>query len=226
MSEIKRKAKKAAAVSAIWLGGLSAGSKAMARDVKPQDKEIDKSEVAEGRLQKGLTMEEAYWDKYYNGEGKFYHVYSANEEPGVGVYFSSRELAHALSVSGVSREQCEVFAKAYANTVDKDGKITPEDLLIVFKRSKFSVEQAKKFNDALCEGEKKKERLPALRKQEAGSHGQVHSVERKNVSVKYSFGEDRLKFSGTVSANTAKLLPDVCDLEDGSIRCGNGPRAY
>ncbi len=146
MTDKKTKGWKNAALGAmVFLTGLSSSLNAAAQKTTERDPQKDKTEI----LHSPQSAEDAYWEKYYNGEGTFAKVYSAGEEPGPAVRFSSKELARALVGADLSEEQQKVFVKAYANSINDDMEITPEALRIVMERARFSKDQALKFKNAL-----------------------------------------------------------------------------
>ena len=109
MTDKKTKGWKNAALGAmVFLTGLSSSLNAAAQKTTERDPQKDKTEI----LHSPQSAEDAYWEKYYNGEGTFAKVYSAGEEPGPAVRFSSKELARALVGADLSEEQQKVFVKA------------------------------------------------------------------------------------------------------------------
>lgn len=213
MTDKKTKGWKNAALGAmVFLTGLSSSLNAAAQKTTERDPQKDKTEI----LHSPQSAEDAYWEKYYNGEGTFAKVYSAGEEPGPAVRFSSKELARALVGTDLSEEQQKVFVKAYANSINDDMEITPEALRIVMERARFSKDQALKFKNALFA-----ERENPEKTEDQYKDLEYHRATADNANVRYAFAPNgRVLIDGSISLDTNRLLPEVQKLPNGNYRCG------
>ncbi len=218
MTDKKTKGWKNTALGAmVFLTGLSSSLNAAAQKTAEQDPKKDNIEI----LHSPQSAEDAYWDKYYSGEGTFAKVYSEGEEPGPAVYFSPKELAQALIGADLSKEQQKVFAKAYINSVNSDMKITPEALRIVLERARFSKDQALKFKDALFAEREKPENTEGQYK-----NLEFHRATADNANIRYAFTSNgKLLIDGSISLDTGPLLPEVQKLPNGNYRCGTSVSA-
>ncbi len=207
-------------------GGLFAGNSAVAQT---QVKYNDKNSI-ELTAEKPTSSQEAnqiHWDDAQ----KISNTRSSEDDVSPRLFFSNDKLIEAMKAAGISKDQGLAFANAYCSHLDDEMKISAEDLIDSFIKADFTNEQAQKFSNSLLavksNAADKENVVPSVPQQEQNRQFEKsYKVVTDNAKLTYQIDEKngQVLFSGSISLNTAPLMPQIYITKDNKFKCG--PKTY